>query len=119
MTELTDQELNEAVARKLGKRKTYGAHPAPFNPKGLPVTIQEGELPDYCHSIAAAWEIVEKRKEFKRDFILMSSYEFPGWCCRLTDMVNGVLIKVEGHADTAPLAICLAFLKLDKPVKQE
>lgn len=51
---MTDQEINEAVARKLG-----------IDPKATfsGVDNKTGDLkfdvPDYCHSIAAAWEILE------------------------------------------------------------
>lgn len=92
---MTDQELNEQVARKLGK-----GH------------IQEGWekvciIPDYCHSIAAAWEIWDHFHEMatltKHEGKWMLDY--------------GRRFRIV--ADTAPKAICLAFLKLDKPAKQE
>ena len=88
---MTDQELNEAVARKLG--------------------IELGNLKprDYSTSIEAAWEVVEYLNKTKFH------------CCQLN--VDGLNVKYGfwigdrhsqkffGEADTAPRAICLAFLK--------
>ena len=86
---MTDTELNESVARKLGWLRT------PLNEF----------VPDYCHSIAAAWEIVEKLRpnivlyDLGRKWVVSRScYEGIG--------------ETLGEAATAPMAICLAFLKL-------
>lgn len=72
-------------------------------------------LPDYVHSIEAAWEIVESRKDYRRDIIILGSFERDGYCCRLADMIDGKLVVTEGHGDTAPRAICEAFLKMGNP----
>lgn len=87
---MTDQELNEAVVRKLGK-----GH------------IQEGwekvcVIPDYCHSIQAAWEMVEKLDYCK---LVKAASSFR---CQVS--IGGE--PCNFYADTAPRAICLAFLKL-------
>lgn len=81
---MTNQEINEAVARKLG----YGT------PTG-------NALPNYCTSIAAAWEIASHCAKFSV-FKEPDNYQ---WYC---DMNKQKVIK----GDTAPMAICLAFLKL-------
>src|SRR5258708_7059883 len=51
---MTDQEINEAVARKLGYCTTK------YRKNGClrPYYIQHEK--DYCHSIEAAWEIMEE-----------------------------------------------------------
>ena len=62
---MTDQEINEAVGRKLGWELIASDKPgyAPLwsDPQHGGQRSQWGpEFPiDYCHSIAAAWEIVE------------------------------------------------------------
>lgn len=99
----TPEEINDAVARKLGWKQ---AGPMKHDPLNVYLK-KDGEriegLPDYCHSIEAAWEVLESWKghwELHRqnghfDFILYRRSE-----------------QYDGQADTAPMAICLAFLKL-------
>lgn len=98
---MTDQEINEAVARKLGaqwvvksnerKNKLYS------------------EPKDYCRSIAAAWEIVDFMKTRERYMELWSPMGDRHWVCSMTE--KGQIIA-SGASATAPMAICLAFLKL-------
>ncbi len=103
---MTPQEINEAVARKLGWyalkwRDEPGKHPAWW---GLNQFHQvESLIPDYCHFIAAAWEVVEKCFRVK-----MEKFS-DEWQCELGDGKHG---DEFASADTAPMAICLAFLKL-------
>ncbi len=86
---MTDQEINEAVGRKLGAEFK-------FNIGGI--LYAEPMPQDYCHSIEAAWEIVEKLK------------------FRLSPVNETDWVASGGHqsamASCAPMAICLAFLKL-------
>lgn len=87
---MTDQEINHAVARKL---------------KGEDTRL----IKDYCHSIEAAWEIVGYMA--KQHFGVSVSHDNLRdlWQCGIES------IKEPGQyetADTAPMAICLAFLKL-------
>lgn len=96
MAEKTNQEVNEAVARKLGG-----------DPPGHP------EQPDYVGSIAAAWEIVEHLRTKNIGILVESDQDeigknpgFSYWC----EITNHP--ECSGYANTAPLAICLAFLKL-------
>jgi hypothetical protein len=109
---MTDQEINEAVAKKLGWEKhnrtceqltpgasifTYGNH-----------WYQEGALcrermPNYCHSIEAAWEIV------KNQTVTLDNCHGV-WHCGIS--VDTEEEWVEDVADTAPMAICKAFLTL-------
>lgn len=111
MIELSDQELNEAVARKLG----WEEHPYPHGVKlwfhpiyaTLPVPVK-----DYCHSIAAAWEIIEILETgwiFKLHHRIDWNAEF--FHDEVTRHANDKRYATSS-ADTAPKAICLAFLKL-------
>lgn len=104
---MRDQEINEAVARKLGwiQSKVF-IDPVPMwefpdkNVKGSIFTTNR--LPDYCRDIKAAWEIITDHcDEWHLD-------------CR-----SGVSVRLQknyvsgfAEADSAPMAICLAFLKL-------
>ncbi len=91
MDHKTTAEINEAVARKLGVNPT-----ATFSGVDASTGDILFDVPDYCTSIAAAWEVLESRK----DLVLVRFANGLGW------EYNGV------RADTAPMAICLAFLKL-------
>lgn len=88
---MTDQEINEKVARKLGK--------ITFESDGSPCYC---EMPDYSTSIEAAWEIVERN-----DHYVALKREKGVWFCSL-----GIKSNEWSYADTATMAICLAFLKL-------
>lgn len=93
---MTNQELNEAVARKL-------------NPPPEGCAYVTGFEKPYSTSIEAAWEIVEKLQN--DGFTLSLSW------CTVGDHFEWIL-KIMGKeftsewANTAPLAICKAFLKL-------
>lgn len=108
---MTDQEINEAVTRKLHP-EWCGQH-AVFVSK------------PYATNIAAAWEIVEKCPMALVPFSSGHWYAttmgmperenecFEIWTqtnCATKDECSCGLCVV---ADTAPMAICLAFLKLD------
>lgn len=111
---MTDQEINEAVARKLGYRKEALTHSSPSVHADYWWRNLDNEgvsLPDFCHSIAAAWEIVP---------------HIPGfWLQRMTthwnvcnyqendESVGHESTRFIASSDTAPMAICLAFLKLN------
>lgn len=103
---MTNQEINEAVARKIHVKDLR----IEFHDDGIIETVcfKDGKswtLPNYCQSISAAWEIVEH--------LAMTTYiQRPA--------VGGkewhVSFGEQGwsEADTAPMAICLGFLKLDQ-----
>lgn len=130
---MTDSELNEAVARKLGYEIcTEAGH----------VIGKDGfayDLPLYSTSIAAAWEIVEyiatkldpngpremtKHSDGRDRYV---GYGFhlehhsenarEKWICTLPEIVCAPPYEemndyIQEEADTAPRAICEAFLKL-------
>lgn len=90
-----EKSVNAAVARKLG-----------WNPPGPPPDSPTWKKPDgsydfvppYSTEIKAAWEIVEKQHRVKLEYLLGE------WQCQIDDEFAAT--------DTAPMAICLAFLKL-------
>lgn len=113
---MKDKEINEAVARKLGfiicdgKRTTERALSAwndneqlqRFDPPWTPI-------PDYCHSIAAAWEVISAVDYFsvsKNIAMGKAGVTIIDVCLWKDDQF------VASDADTAPMAICLAFLKM-------
>lgn len=96
---MTDLELNEAVARKLGTFKT-----------GLTPDFKTGvmkefvDIPAYSTSVEAAWEIVEKlRSDGWRVIITVEGLNH---ACTIGTWLH------EELADTTPRVICEAFLKL-------
>lgn len=86
---MTETEINELVARKLGWK-------SPISNQGTNLL----DTPDFCHSIEAAWELT---KEFKGELMLVQ-YK--------NEWVAKWGLWKTARADTAPMAICLAFLKL-------
>lgn len=96
---MTPQEINEAVHLKLDAMK-------PSIHVGETVVLRGGALslpiPDYCGDIKAAWEIVEAGY---LDVVMRHSDG--KWSSEVLGQVN-----LSEKADTAPMAICLAFLKL-------
>lgn len=116
---MADQELNEAVAKKLG---WTDIHPLEHEPSQL-VGNRNGKgtleaLPDYCHSIEAAWKIMQWCKV---DYHTGSIAEFAvgydsvaHWTAWIMDYRDSQHKPTHytASADTAPMSICLAFLKL-------
>ena len=112
---MTPSEINEVIAGKL--------HPLEKE------AMERGEtahrtLPDYSGSIAAAFEIVEKHKVIPRESWPGHTLSFELTFYDQTPPAWGAWWRAEhyrgGHsddsigatADTAPMAICLAFLKI-------
>ena len=67
------------------------------------------EVPEYSTCIAAAWEVVEKFRAHPYRCLLVCDHP-DGYECQITSRV-AMDRMWYGHADTAPLAICLAVLK--------
>jgi hypothetical protein len=102
----------EAVARKLGWEPAKWEDGLPVWRKGKPGDSWKiiGDLPDYCDSIEAAWEIMERLAQ------LGFYIELPKHGRWNVDIEHGLstssLTCYEGINKSAPMAICLAFLKL-------
>lgn len=122
ISKLSPEAINEAVARRLGW-KLCDDDPlpgvkewhSPGDERGIGVCTTV--LPDYCHSFDAAWEIWEKLSDLNYDLQLYSSWDRRNIVCfhatEKTVRVNEYPPRqLHGEADTAPVAICLAFLKL-------
>lgn len=107
---MTDQELNEAIARKLGWTKHQDGQWNRSHELGGEV-VMFGAFPDYCGSIQAAWEIVEHVQ--KRWIVhVMGGLNGKYWHCDMRDHPAVNKVYVSESADTASRAICEAFLKL-------
>ena len=103
---MNEREINEAVARKLGYNVQYDGIYWEAVPDDVMAELHP--LPDYCTQIAAAWEVVEK---MSGDYeVTINAAHRKYWC-----HAAGPTWKqaVHAEADTAPMAICLAFLKLN------
>jgi hypothetical protein len=117
---MTNTEINEAIARKLGwtqiQFKMRNGHKSEqlegvrLPPIDTPTCPMFSDIPNYCTNIADAWEIVEK--SFSSFYMwydeCSETWTVDADCCRVTKES----CKWKAHADTAPHAICLAFLKL-------
>lgn len=103
---MTDQQLNEQVARKLGHRLLEYPDSGEWKIRqdDGPKMFYLVNIPDYCHSIQAAWEIVE------RENFIISRYK-NRWMVSDQGETDELAVNVF-IADTAPRAIALCFLKL-------
>lgn len=90
---MTPQALNEAIAQKLG------------------VELENLKALNYCEHISAAWNIVFALRADKM-YVSLEDRGFDGrkWLCTIKTTHGAVVL--EEKADTAPMVICLAFLKL-------
>lgn len=107
---MTNQEINEAVAKRLGwKFKTDDVSGNHWHKDGYCYD----EIPDYCSDIAAAWKIPEHLKATKYHCVQLNANVFN----QQYGFWIGTIYKQEvfGESDTAPMAICKAFLKLEEP----
>jgi len=102
--DMTNQEINEAVGKKLG-----------LDVRQCPIHMMtsccgRNGIPDYCTDIKAAWEMVESlSKEFCFVEVSFDRIRLL-WQCSYDQEGPGAIFFAT--ADTAPRAICLAFLKL-------
>lgn len=99
---MTNDEINSLVAKKLGVTKCECN--SMVHHGSDPVTHL---IPNYSGYIQAAWEIVEYLVEKKMTVTVYCAFD--GFCCAIEPSNEKFLLK----ADTAPSAICLAFLKLE------
>lgn len=110
---MTDLELNEAVAVGLGWNKHPDGQWNKSHPSGGEVVMWEG-LPDYCHEIDAAWEVVEflRQKPLDVDIEIFAGDILYTVTITRYDGPNEEVQLGDAQAATAPMAICLAFLKM-------
>lgn len=99
---MTNQEINEAVARRLGWEELHPNHGLLSKKIGANQYVS-GPIPNYCTDIAAAWEIVEKNPKY---FSVSWDDDAEKW--------NAGWFEIEALADTPAMATCLAFLKLEE-----
>lgn len=99
---MSDIEINEACARKL------------FT--DCICLVPEVHVKDYCNDIKAAWEIVEKHNISLIKTDQGHWYAIPNFGLSELSPDEWYFSACENGlgtlADTAPMAICLAFLKL-------
>lgn len=117
---MTNQEINEAVARKLGwVYLEDGCEILSLGHLHRPSGVCWFAMsPRYCEDIAAAWEIMERE-----DFMIVAMSDSKEY--RAGKFIGNYgpageePTYVYGHwsvvavAETAPMAICLAFLNLE------
>lgn len=106
---MTDFEINQMVALRLGWKikKWRGSGKYWFAPGHDSPDIF---LPKYCTDIKAAWEIVEKLVNDHCTVSLNMTWRFGKPAYQGSIYVGGA----GEISDTAPMAICLAFLKIPK-----
>lgn len=106
---MTDREMNEAVARKLGEDVRFGS----IFVEGVPDDVMDEShpIPAYSTSIAAAWEVAQRMDEPPYHLTIYGT----GRPTRVvvTDYSQGLGRDIIDETfETTPLAICMAFLKL-------
>ena len=108
---LSPTAINEAVARKLGWKEHVGKYYMVWR-RGRHF---QRSCPNYADSIRAAWEGVEylrKDHAIELRWRYLKENDIPKWECCI-DNVQGYAV-----ADTAPLAICKAFLNCRDTLKR-
>lgn len=112
---MTDTEINEAVAVKLGWRQCVHDHGNEIRWNKPEMVNCAFRVPDYCRSIAAAWEVVEHLQGPSVNRIVQLTYGNldKKWSFGLRGDRAADIWEIWIDADTAPMAICLAFLKLE------
>jgi len=107
---MTAPQINEAVRRKL--------HPGlkPLTPNEFQQSEYHAVPRLYCSDIKAAWEVVEFLQSIRnlQGFALWTP-EYSGPHTKIAFKILTGKTILEEIADTAPMAICLAFLKLPDP----
>lgn len=117
INEMNAQELQDEVIEKLGycmdSQGIWYKHDK--NYKDMP--LSKGQffgsyynIPYYPSDIAAAWELVEEMKNNKC-YVYLNYHPTPKWECKIKDTDSFDYGWHEGTADTAPIAICRAWLK--------
>lgn len=121
---MTPVEIDEQVAKKLGLQNVhvcndrdsvyFGAKTFERKSEKFGWNILE-ELPPYSTSIEAAWKIVEWMLNQGHKVSIRCDPDAPGVDLSESDRFT-VSWPINNFisAPTAPLAICLAFLKLDE-----
>jgi hypothetical protein len=118
---MTNEEINEAVAMKLGHAIVISSQLGLSIQEPKETVLVDRQIPPYSTDIKAAWEIVESLiAPLPDDPDKIPQYDFElnhidrKWIASFVD--QGELHGAYGHqgdAETAPLAICKAFLALE------
>lgn len=105
---MTDQEINEAVARGLGWTYNNKSEPLCWKSPGDKACYLS-DVFDYCHSISSAWEVMDTltRECGSVDLCWMAGSK--KWNCNFMKDFTKEFMHVQ--EDSAPKAICQAFLK--------
>lgn len=115
---MTNDEINEKVARRLGaKRLVAEGHDCGDHYHDHWELTHEWNyrkyakfLPNYCEDLKAAWEIAEKNAVINSWWCFTIHAYLGGWVAGWSDRDGSWRNKTD--SDTAPMAICLAFLKM-------
>lgn len=105
------RELDALVAeRVMGWTKTIvDNYPWQILPPDA-TELKAKSCPHYSTDIAAAWQVVEKLRQDRLYIEIVSEAEY--FRCEVNHYTPAAYqFKTEQHADTAPLAICLAALE--------
>lgn len=107
---MTNQEINEAVARKMGLHECSFSKTVPHHYALSECDGWHGNPKPYATRIEAAWELCEWWNK-KNPFNITRLEFWDGkWNCQFGPVED---MKWIAQADNAPRAICLAFLKLN------
>lgn len=109
---MTDGEINLAVAIKLGWVKNEMGWQSPLQQRQYPAW-SDFEPPEYCYEMSVAWEIVSKITKDGEGRIAVELYSTNRThICTIKKWEHSEMLIAQEKADSAPMAICLAFLKI-------
>jgi hypothetical protein len=107
---MTDQELDRAVAEEvMGCRVQVSANGKLSELGGGEERVyKDAQIPRFSTDIAAAWQVVEKMREYGWSVTIGQHIDL-SWRCKFTN--DEILIEVIARANTAPRAICETALE--------
>ncbi len=116
MSELTNDEIRRKIAELKGIEVVAQTTTMPDGssiPTGvlfMKIRNTCGFLPDWPVSIEDAWGLVEEMRMSPASVNVQGDYGEKGFVCYVHPYPTDETITLFEHADTAPRAICLAWL---------
>lgn len=107
MSEQTNDELRRRIAEVRGI--DFDVYDFVVGDPSLVYKDSNDDIPNWPVNIADAWEMVEEMN--KTCFTFLSFQPTPGWEFKIKDTSSEGWGWYSGYSDTAPRAICLAWLE--------
>lgn len=120
---MSGDELEATIADRKGWRQEFGFMDSASRFKQnywiMPDGIVTSVLPSWSTEVSVAWELVDEMVNAPGVINVQTEYHTDGNYseCYYREYPTGDAELVMGHAFTAPIAICLAYLAWKKDIK--